>query len=196
MLSHSAWASCVCVCVCRRTCLTRWVIKGQTHTHTHTHTHTLLCWTRSSSLEAENLLFDRWMWEAVTETKRSWERQRELSGWTESGRGLAPQYWYNASSECPRLPGWVPLCADAYGARASLFYLPFVRVVTVTNSERKLRAACVFNVNLPRHRTHKRSRLPVSYVRLCVCVCLCVCERERERGGFVKLSVSLAVSVS
>ena len=39
-VSLSMGLLCVCVCVRarRRTCLTCWVIKGQTHTHTHTHT--------------------------------------------------------------------------------------------------------------------------------------------------------------
>lgn len=57
--------------------------KGQTRMHANTHSHTWYCVSAVELSQNQNLLFDRWMWEAVTETKCSWERQRELSGWTE-----------------------------------------------------------------------------------------------------------------
>lgn len=73
-----AWLSC---------CLTQrgppvWVellLERGPNTQTRTDTHMLSC----ECGICRNLLFDRWMWEAVTETKCSWERHREPSGWTE-----------------------------------------------------------------------------------------------------------------
>lgn len=65
--------------ICAHTCLSCRVIE-RAYTHARAH---IGAQTQPSSLKAKNLLFDRWMWEAVTETKRCWERWRELSGWTE-----------------------------------------------------------------------------------------------------------------
>lgn len=77
-----AWLSC---------CLTQrgppvWVellLERGPNAQTRTQTHTCYRVNAVELSQSRNLLFDRWMWEAVTETKCFWERHREPSGWTE-----------------------------------------------------------------------------------------------------------------
>lgn len=191
MLLHSAWVSCVCVCARAR------VVERRINTHTckHEYTHVFVwMWQRSRNAEICYLTDGCGRLSLrLNAPERDRESclvgQRLRARCMASGNGLAPQYWYNASFECP-------VClVECFSVLLHMVWACMGVSVNVCvfearlcawrwNKRERVKLVCVFNANLPLKSILKspdtlRHTLCFLYVYV---------------WEFVKLSVSLAVS--